>query len=97
MKTERPVSIGTAEVGTRSSFNVDVQLRVHNTTFNTSALLDSGCDAFALMHPRMVERMNLDKIPLSNPLVVQLVNGTHASEMAYFRTPSFKTLIAGHF
>jgi len=91
----KKVSIWAAEMGTRSSLKVDVQLHFNNTSFDVSALLDSGCDAFALMHPRLVEKLGLNRIPLSNPLLVQLVNGTQASEMAYFRTPSIKTLIAG--
>jgi len=95
LKAEHPVSIKTAEVGTKSSLRVDVQLHCNNTTLNTSALLDSGCDAFAIMHPRLVKVLGLEEIPLPNPLLIQLVNDAQAPEMAFFRTPSIQTLIDG--
>ena len=95
LRAEHPVRIETAEVGQKSSLKVDIQLCYNNTTFNASALLDSGCDAFALIHPRLVDKLGLEMIPLSHPLLIQMVNGVQASEMAFSRTPSIQTLIDG--
>ena len=95
LNTEHPVRIGTAKVGNKSSLRVGIQLCYNNTTLSTSALLDSGCEAFALMHPQLADKLGLERIPLSHLLSIQLVNDTQAFEMAYFRTPSIQTLIDG--